>query len=71
MNLPEAPFPVGSTDDFHKGVAYGLRLAAGRISAVVGETASAPPPCHLTGPEAFELVRHEVDLIREDARCFG
>lgn len=65
MNLPEAPFPVSSTDDFHKGVAYGLRLAAGRISAVVGETASAPPPCHLTGPEAFELVRSEVEHIRE------
>ena len=69
--IPEAPAHVLSTSDFNKGVAYGMRAAARRIAAVVGETDTAPPPCHLTGPEAFEIVRYEVSVLRGDAECFG
>lgn len=65
------PANVLSQSDYDKGIAKGLQIAADRVSSVVGNSAAPPPACHLTCAEGFELVRREVELIREEIKCFG
>ena len=65
------PANILSQADFDAGVAKGLRIAADRISVHVGNTAAPAPACQLSCEEGYEIVRREIELIREDAKCFG
>ena len=69
--MSHLPANVLSQADFDAGVANGLRIAADRISVHVGNTAAPAPACNLSCEEGYEIVRREVELIREDAKCFG
>ena len=65
------PANILSLADYDNGIAKGLQIAADRISSVVGNSAAPPPACHLTCEEGYEIVRREVELIREEIKCFG
>jgi hypothetical protein len=69
--MSHLPANILSQADFDAGVAKGLRIAADRISVHVGNTAAPAPACNLSCEEGYEIVRREVELIREDAKCFG
>ena len=65
------PANVLSQSDYDKGIAKGLLIAAARISVHVGNTAAPAPACQLTCEEGYEIIRREIELIKEEAACFG